>query len=168
LQYYSENSASDDVDITPHVTGETSEYLGRLLIGDDEPRLLNSLCSILRDKGFEVDGAEDGDAVCQRLRENAYDLVLLDIRMPGRSGLESMAWLKETGVDAPVIIISGHSDHRIVRQAFKLGACDYLVSVHKRTVFKATRLAGWVKWSLLADLISATSQPVVLRRHFDQ
>ena len=126
LQYYSENSVSDDVDITPHVTGETSEYLGRLLIGDDEPRLLNSLCSILRDKGFEVDGAEDGDAVCQRLRENAYDLVLLDIRMPGKSGLEIMAWLKETGVDAPVIIISGHSDYRIVRQAFKLGACDYL------------------------------------------
>ena len=126
LQYYSENSVSDDVDITPHVTGETSECLGRLLIGDDEPRLLNSLCSILRDKGFEVDGAEDGDAVCQRLRENAYDLVLLDIRMPGKSGLEIMAWLKETGVDAPVIIISGHSDYRIVRQAFKLGACDYL------------------------------------------
>ena len=120
LQYYSENSVSDDVDITPHVTGETSEYLGRLLIGDDEPRLLNSLCSILRDKGFEVDGAEDGDAVCQRLRENAYDLVLLDIRMPGKSGLEIMAWLKETGVDAPVIIISAHSYYRIVRQAFKL------------------------------------------------
>jgi diguanylate cyclase (GGDEF)-like protein/PAS domain S-box-containing protein len=127
LQNYNENAVSDGVDITPHhVTGETSECLGRLLIGDDEPRLLNSLCSILRDKGFEADGAEDGDAVCQRLRENAYDLVLLDIRMPGKSGLEIMAWLKETGVDAPVIIISAHSDYRIVRQAFKLGACDYL------------------------------------------
>ena len=114
LQYYSENSVSDDVDITPHVTGETSEYLGRLLIGDDEPRLLNSLCSILRDKGFEVDGAEDGDAVCQRLRENAYDLVLLDIRMPGKSGLEIMAWLKETGVDVRAqngqIVFANESD----------------------------------------------------------
>ena len=86
LQNYSENPVSDDVDMTPHVTGETSECLGRLLIGDDEPRLLHRLCSILRDKGFEVYGAKDGDAVCQQLRANAYALGLLDIRMPGNTG----------------------------------------------------------------------------------
>lgn len=126
LPNYNEKSLSDDYSPVSNVTGRTSEYGGRLLVGDDEPRLLSSLCSILRDKGFEVDGAKDGDAVCQQLRENAYHLILLDIRMPGKSGLEIMAWMRETGIDAQVIIISGHSDYRIVRQAFKLGACDYL------------------------------------------
>lgn len=123
---HSKNHFSDGGRFFSADASGASERLGRLLVADDEPRLLESLCSILHDKGFEVDGAMDGDVVCQKLQDNAYDLILLDIRMPGKSGLEIMAWLKETGIDAQVIVISGHSDYRIVRQAFKLGACDYL------------------------------------------
>ncbi|WP_152208682.1 response regulator [Marinobacter changyiensis] len=126
MQNHGKNSVNDDGRLFSADASGAPERLGRLLVADDEPRLLESLCSILRDKGFEVDGAMDGDAVCQQLQDNTYDLILLDIRMPGKSGLEIMAWLKETGIDAQVIIISGHSDYRIVRQAFKLGACDYL------------------------------------------
>ncbi len=126
MQNHSKNPLIDDSPLGSAQTSGGSERLGRLLVGDDERRLLESLCSILHDKGFEVDGAIDGDAVCQQLRDNVYDLILLNICMPGKSGLEIMAWLKETGNDAQVIIISGHSDYRIVRQAFKLGACDYL------------------------------------------
>jgi len=126
LQTHSKNNVSDDGRLFSADASGASERLGRLLVADDEPRLLETLCSILRDKGFEVDEAMDGDAVCQQLQDNAYDLILLDIRMPGKSGLEIMAWLKETGMDSQVIIMSGHSDYRIVRQAFKLGACDYL------------------------------------------
>ncbi|MEP1215693.1 MAG: diguanylate cyclase [Marinobacter sp.] len=126
MQTHSKNNVSDDGRLFSADASGASERLGRLLVADDEPRLLESLCSILRDKGFEVDEAMDGDAVCQQLQDNAYDLILLDIRMPGKSGLEIMAWLKETGIDSQVIIMSGHSDYRIVRQAFKLGACDYL------------------------------------------
>lgn len=126
MQTHSKNNVSDDGRLFSADASGASERLGRLLVADDEPRLLESLCSILRDKGFEVDEAMDGDAVCQQLQDNAYDLILLDIRMPGKSGLEIMAWLKETGIDSQVIIMSGHSDYRIVRQAFKLGAYDYL------------------------------------------
>ncbi|PPI79526.1 diguanylate cyclase [Marinobacter flavimaris] len=126
MQTHSKNNVSGDSRFFSADASGASERLGRLLVADDEPRLLESLCSILRDKGFEVDEAMDGDAVCQQLQDNAYDLILLDIRMPGKSGLEIMAWLKETGMDSQVIIMSGQSDYRIVRQAFKLGACDYL------------------------------------------
>lgn len=126
MQTHSKTNVIDDGRLFSADASGASERLGRLLVADDEPRLLESLCSILRDKGFEVDGAMDGDAVCQQLQDNTYDLILLDIRMPGKSGLDIMAWLKETGIDSQVIIVSGHSDYRIVRQAFKLGACDYL------------------------------------------
>ena len=148
MQTHSKNNVSDDGRLFSADASGASERLGRLLVADDEPRLLESLCSILRDKGFEVDGAIDGDAVCQQLQDNAYDLILLDIRMPGKSGLEIMAWLKENGIDSQVIIVSGHSDYRVVRQAFKLGACDYLRKPYD-----------------VDDLIQAVGGKVLERRH---
>lgn len=121
-----EYSVSGDGNPVPTATGGMSEWVGRLLVGDDEPRLLSSLCSILRGKGFEVDAARDGQAVCMQAKKTTYDLILLNICMPGKGGFEVMSWLKETGVDAAVIIISGFSDFRTVRRAFRQGACDYL------------------------------------------
>lgn len=126
LSKHSEQLVSHDVSAVPKVTGGLPQWGGRLLVGDDEPRLLSSLCSILRTQGFEVDAARDGRAVCQQAQSTAYDLILLNICMPERDGFDVMSWLKKTGLDTSVIIISGLSDFHTVRRAFRMGACDYL------------------------------------------
>lgn len=145
LPNYSEKPANHGGGALPTITSGSTGWVGRLLIADDEPRLLSSLCSILRAKGFEVDAAKDGHAVCRRMQETTYDLVVLNICMPGKGGFEVMSWLKETGLDASVIIISGYCDFRTVRRAFRLGARDYL-----RKPYDVDELISAIRDSVLA------------------
>lgn len=125
LANYSEGSVSHDGSAVSTTT-EVSAWKGRVLVGDDEPRLVSSLCAILRAEGFEVDAAGGGHAVCGQVLSTAYDLILLNLCMPGKSGFEVLSWLKEARIAIPVVIISGRSDYRVVRRAFRMGVCDYL------------------------------------------
>lgn len=108
-------------------SGAGAEAYPRLLVGDDEPRLLLSLCAILRNAGFEVDGARDGASVCEQALLASYDLILVNINMPGTDGFDVLTWLKDAGSDIPVVVVSGFSDYRTIRRAFRLGASDYLL-----------------------------------------
>ncbi|WP_170005838.1 diguanylate cyclase domain-containing protein [Marinobacter guineae] len=107
-------------------TTQAGEKPGRLLVGDDEPRLLASLCSILREQGFDVDGVSNGDALCRQVGLNHYDLILLNICMPGMGGLDVLSWLNANKMDIPVVMISGIADFRTLRRALQYGAFDYL------------------------------------------
>lgn len=122
-----EKPVSHDGKAVPTDTVKSPVRKGRLLVGDDEPRLLSSLCSILRAEGFEVDTAINGAAVCQQAQLSCYELILLNIRMPGKDGFDVLSWLKSTNRETPVVMISGFSDYRTIRRAFRLGARDYLL-----------------------------------------
>jgi two-component system, OmpR family, response regulator len=97
----------------------------RLLIVEDEPDILRALSRALREDGYAVDTAEDGEDGCYKALENDYDAILLDWMLPVMSGPEVLAALRAKK-QTPVIMVTARSavDHRIT--GLKAGADDYL------------------------------------------
>ena len=97
----------------------------RILIIDDEKSIRNTLREILEYEKYTVDDAADGEAGMQMVRENKYDTILCDIKMPKMDGIEVLAKILETA-DTPVIMISGHGTIDTAVEAIKKGAYDYI------------------------------------------
>lgn len=98
----------------------------RILVVDDEPSICATLKAILEDEGYEVvtvETAEEGLAAC---RQQAFDLVLLDIWLPEMSGLDALRLIKENKENLQVIMISGHGTIEAAVRATKMGAYDFL------------------------------------------
>ncbi|MFB3814647.1 MAG: sigma-54-dependent transcriptional regulator [Terriglobales bacterium] len=97
-----------------------------ILVIDDESGIRESLKGILEDEGYTAATAASGEAGLDMIRQKAFDVVLLDIWLPGIDGLDTLARIKE-GDDAPeVIMISGHGTIETAVRATKLGAYDFL------------------------------------------
>ena len=88
---------------------EASQALGvsRLLIVDDSELERTALGILLRRRGYEVDEAADGNAALLLLKKRPYDLLLLDLQMPGIDGFEILAFIQGNLPDLPVIVLSG-------------------------------------------------------------
>src|SRR5688572_4098971 len=97
-----------------------------ILIVDDEPGVRTALGGVLRDEGYNVDTVDSGEACLERVVTHAYDVVLLDVWMPGIDGLETLQRLRERRVDAEVVVISGHGNVESAVRAIKLGAFDFV------------------------------------------
>ncbi len=80
----------------------------------------------MRDEGYEVDAVDSGEACLERLPRQAYDLVLLDIWLPGMDGLATLARMRERQIDVQVVIISGHGNIESAVRAIKMGAFDFV------------------------------------------
>jgi len=100
----------------------------RVLIVDDEPGIRESLCGVLEDEGFLPEAVATGEECLAALGGNPYDLVLLDIWLPGIDGLETLAKIGElpAGERPVVVMISGHGNIESAVKATKLGAFDFL------------------------------------------
>jgi len=97
-----------------------------VLIVDDEPGIRQSLKGVLEDEGLKSALAESGEACLEILRDRSFDVVLLDVWLPGIDGLETLGKIRELE-DAPeVIMISGHGTIETAVRATKLGAYDFL------------------------------------------
>ncbi len=101
--------------------------LGRVLIVDDEPALRQTLARILQQIGCEVNSAANGNEALSLLQHGSYDLVYLDIRLPGMDGLEVLSQIRLLHTDLPVILLTGHGSLQSAMQAVRLGASDYLL-----------------------------------------
>jgi two-component system nitrogen regulation response regulator NtrX len=98
----------------------------KILVVDDEASIRSSLQGILEDEGYRVRTAETGEQGLETLAAETFDLILLDIWLPGRSGMEVLERIRSTD-DAPqVIMISGHGTIETAVRATKLGAFDFL------------------------------------------
>jgi two-component system, NtrC family, nitrogen regulation response regulator NtrX len=97
-----------------------------ILIVDDEPGVRSALSGVLRDEGYDVDSAESGEACLERLAREAYDVVVLDIWLPGMDGLATLSRMRERQIDAQVVIISGHGNVESAVRAIKMGAFDFV------------------------------------------
>lgn len=104
--------------------GTTSNQL--VLVVDDEASIRRSLEGVLKDEGFSVVLAEDGESAIRLLMNTRPALVLLDIWMPGMDGLETLRKIKEIHADLPVVMISGHATISTAVAATRLGAVDFL------------------------------------------
>jgi two-component system nitrogen regulation response regulator NtrX len=111
----------------------------RILVVDDEPGIRQSLSGVLEDEGYEVESAESGEACLAALPGGSFELVLLDIWLPGMDGMDALARIQEVPFgDRPVVVmISGHGSIEAAVKATKLGAFDFLekpLSIEKVSV----------------------------------
>ncbi|HCE02998.1 MAG TPA: Fis family transcriptional regulator [Acidobacteria bacterium] len=97
-----------------------------VLIVDDEAGVRSSLAGVLGDEGYAVEAVDSGEACLNRAAGRVFDLIILDIWLPGADGLETLTALRERGVDAEVVMISGHGSIEAAVRAIKLGAFDFV------------------------------------------
>ena len=97
-----------------------------ILIVDDEAGIRDSLAGILADEGYSASAVESGEACLDLLRKTPFDVVLLDIWLPGVDGLETLERIREFDNPPEVIMISGHGTIETAVRATKLGAYDFL------------------------------------------
>jgi diguanylate cyclase (GGDEF)-like protein/PAS domain S-box-containing protein len=98
----------------------------RVLVVDDEPRMLTSLEALLKYKHYQVDTALGGELACQKLEQNHYDLVLLDLNMGDFNGYSVMAHMADQDINTTIVVVSGDTAFDAVRKALVMGASDYV------------------------------------------
>src|SRR5437870_3221851 len=98
----------------------------RILIVDDEPGIRQSLKGVFDDEGFATETVSSGEECLKKIDESSYDLVFLDIWLPGIDGLETLRRLREKSPATRVIMISGHATIATAVSATKLGAYDFI------------------------------------------
>ena len=118
----------------------------RILVVDDEEDIRQTLGGVLEDEGYAVEAAESGEACLAALPGGAFELVLLDIWLPGMDGMEVLSRIQEipAGERPEVVVISGHGSIEAAVRATKLGAFDFLekpLSIDKIAVVVKNALA---------------------------
>jgi two-component system, OmpR family, response regulator len=98
----------------------------RVLIVEDEARIRAFLARAFEAEGFRVDVAEDGERGLAHALSGDYGLVILDLLLPGLSGLDILRELQRYGADVPVLILSARGDLQTKLRGFELGAVDYV------------------------------------------
>jgi len=98
----------------------------KVLIVDDDGGIRNSLSAILMDEGYEIDAVDSGEACLELVDRNQYDLILLDIWLPGIDGLTALEQIKKIDTSLAVVIISAHGSIEVAVKATKLGAYDFI------------------------------------------
>ena len=98
----------------------------RVLIVDDEKNIRFTLPLALEPLGVETDTASDGEEALTKLGEKEFDLILLDLKMPGIDGIEVLKRVKQTRPEIEVIILTGHGSEQDRATCLELGAFAYL------------------------------------------
>ncbi len=98
----------------------------KLLVIDDEPAIREGVRRILESESFKVETFASGHSALERIRQESFDLVITDLKMPGISGMDVLKSIKEIQPDLPVIFITGYSSVDSAVEVMKLGAVDYI------------------------------------------
>ena len=111
---------------------------GRILVVDDEPQIRRALCHLLSASGYECDDVGSASEAVEALRANPYDLMLCDIHMPGRSGLDLARQVLAEHADVAVVMITAVNDPDVAESALELGAYGYLIKPVSRAETRIT------------------------------
>ena len=135
-----------------NTNGTNSNYHhGRILVVDDEELIQTLLKEILTEEGYEVTCASNGDEAIELLEKSRFELIITDIVMPGRSGVDVLRAAKRIDPSYPVIFITGFPSVDTVVKLVNLGAADYitkpfdtdLIKVTVAKVLEMKRLGAW-------------------------
>jgi two-component system KDP operon response regulator KdpE len=125
--------------------------VGRILVADDEPQIRRVMRTTLIAQGYEVSDARSGDEVLIKVREDRFDLLLLDVNMPGMSGLEVCRDVRKTSEIAIIMLTVRDSEHDKVA-ALDAGADDYVTKP-----FNTQELLARIRAALRRNPMSAES-----------
>jgi len=131
--------------VTPSTTSSHPERAHRILIIDDESAIRESLETLLTLEGYVVEMAPEGESGLERIDQSSYDLVLLDLALPGKNGLEILHLIREHHADLPVIMITAYGKVDNVVEAIRTGAQNFVQK-------------PWDNDKLLADIRSAIAR----------
>jgi two-component system nitrogen regulation response regulator NtrX len=98
----------------------------KILIVDDEKAIRRTLRDILEYEKYEIEEAEDGEIGLQKIEKGNYDVIILDVKMPKKDGIEVLAAMQERRIDTPVVVLSGHGNIETAVEAVKKGAFDFI------------------------------------------
>ena len=133
-----------------------------ILIVDDEDSVRRGYTRILGEMDCEAQAAADGEQALQAMARRPFDVVLLDLRMPGAGGLDVLRTMKQRWPASEVVVITGYPTVESAREALQLGACDYLAKpADPDQVVDAARGAmRRKKWALRAEAVPVQAEPV--------
>ena len=109
----------------------------RVLFVDDERPLQEFMRSELPRLGHEVTVCPDGRAALKVLEKGTFDAAILDLRMPGMSGIEVLDHLKKVSPDTEAVVMTGHASMETAIEAIRLGACEYMTKPCKLAQIEA-------------------------------
>ena len=98
----------------------------KILLVDDEVVFTQNMAKLLINRGYVVTAVNSGDAAIQALEEKDFDVVVLDLKMPGMDGVTTLKEIKKLGLFTEMLILTGHGSIDTALEAIKLGAYDYL------------------------------------------
>jgi DNA-binding NtrC family response regulator len=119
-----------------------------LLVVDDDSAMREMLASLFQDEGWQVSEAGNVDAALELVSENDHDVVVSDIRMPGRSGIELVGELRRLRPDTPVVLMTAFGSIDSAVEAMRAGACDYITKPFEPDIVQLTVEKAYERRSL--------------------
>jgi len=98
----------------------------RILLVDDEVVFTDNMLKLLTYRGYRVKAVNNGESAIQALEEEDFDVVVMDLKMPGMDGITTLQEIKKLGLFTETLILTGHGSIDTALEAMKLGAYDYL------------------------------------------
>ncbi len=103
----------------------------KILVTEDDPKMRDGLVEILKEEGYDVDSADNGQKGLEKIREKNYDIVLTDLIMPVMGGMELLRNIKQTRPGTGIIMITAFGTIENAVEAIKVGASDYITKPFK-------------------------------------
>ncbi len=130
----------------------------KVLIADDEKNLRKVLMSELSSEGFDAGETDSGIRAAELLEKEEYDILLLDLNMPGLGGMDVLKKIKGLEIPTEVVVLTGHATISTAVEAMKLGAYDYLTKPFKIEELKAVIEKAYEKKTLLSENLLLKTQ----------
>ncbi|MFH2057299.1 MAG: response regulator [Pseudomonadota bacterium] len=139
----------------------------QILVVDDERRIVENITLCLKREGFQTTGAYDGDEAIQTFDQGDFDLVLLDINMPGKNGYDVMEHILNVDKDVLIIIITGNASVDSAIRALRMGAWDYLKKPFDYTDLLKTVHNALSQKRLIADKRAVSARLEASERQYE-
>jgi DNA-binding NtrC family response regulator len=117
----------------------------RVLLVDDETIFTKNMSKLLKNRGYQVTAVNSGAGAIQELEQNPFDVIVLDLKMPGMDGITTLKEIMKLGLFTETLILTGHGSIDSALEAMKLGAYDYLTKPCEIDELVAKIEAAWEK-----------------------